>query len=184
MQIQSAGVKKSGLIIDDDGRANVLASTQPEDRIVNKKNGKVWSVNFEAIAANATVLFAYVKNTGNTALYCTDIRCIARDANTVLWVQKVTGTVGGGTTITDITSRSLGATVAPSITAETATAATGLTGLTKTGNLFPISGKQDDMGHLRTTSNIIITPGSAIALYTLIANATNGIHGTFSLVEL
>jgi hypothetical protein len=65
-----------------------------------------------------------------------------------------------------------------------ATAATGLTGLTKVANLFHAGSLDNKSSHLRTTSNIIIPPGGALAVKIRTANATLCVTATWSLVEV
>ncbi len=178
------GAKIYAMAVDSEGRASVFAHAESEDRHINQVSGKVWSVNYEAVTADAGVFALYFKNTGSTHLHITDVRNHCRDAASELHWEGVTGTVGGGTALTDISSRNIGNSVALAATAEDADASTGLTGLSSTGVVFKSGSLDNKTSHLRTTSNLILGPGTAVALKVITANATNGISGTVSVVEI
>lgn len=178
------GAKIYAMAVDSEGRASVFAHAESEDRHINQISGKMWSANYEAVLANAGVYALYLKNTGSVHIHITDVRNHARDAATEIHIEGVTGTVGGGTAITDIASRNIGNSVTPTMTFEDADAATGLTGLTANGTIFKTGSLDNQTSHLRTTSNIIVGPGAAVAWKIITANATNGISGTLSIVEV
>lgn len=178
------GAKIYAMAVDSEGRASVFAHAESEDRHINQTSGKVWSINYEAVLANAGTYALYIKNTGSKHIHITDVRNHARDVATELHWEGVTGTVGGGTALSDISSRNIGNSVELEATAEDANAATGLTGLTSTGVAFKSGSLDNQSTHLRTTSNIILKPGTSVALKVITANATNGISGTVSIVEI
>lgn len=178
------GAKIYALAVDSQGRASVAAASESEDRHINQTSGKVWSINYEALAVNASVYGIYIQNNSTTHYHITDVRNHARDAATELHVDFVTGTVGGGTALTDVISRNAGASTSPTATIHDADAATGLTGLTRAGAFFKAGSLDNQTSHLITSSNIILGPGKACAVKFLTANATNGVSGTISMVEV
>lgn len=181
------GAKMFAMAVDSQGRAQVLAAAESEDRHINQISGKVWSVDIDGVVANAGTYIAYFENTDNVNYHLTDMRAHAMDAVTLIDIDEVSAnTVGNGTAFTDaqITERNTGKTVAPEGNMALASSATGLTGLTKVGNLFHAGSLDVKSTHLSTSSNIIISPGGVIAIKILTANATNGMSITFSFVEV
>ena len=83
-----------------------------------------------------------------------------------------------------VASRNIGNSTVPTGNMDSATSATGLTGLTKVANMFHAGSLDNQSSHLRTTSNIIIPPGAALAVKVLTANATLGVTITWSMVEV
>ena len=179
LQIEDGHGSGKTLKIDSEGRATVLAVTQPEDLHINQENGKIWSIPFDGLnPAGAGDFVVYIKNTGNKTLKISDIRVTADTTATQLEVHHVSGTVAGGSAITPVT-RNLGSANEPSGIIESGT---DLTGLTSQGILFFIQcvtvGKEE---HLHTTSNLLLTKGTAIAL--LVETATANLTGVISLIE-
>jgi len=180
------GAKIHRVSVDDEGRLFTFAVSENEDRHINQKNGKVWSAVINGVAIDAGQYIAYFKNTGTANYHLTDIRAHMQFAASMYTVEFVSGTVGGGTSLlpAEITSRNLGSSTDPIGTMEYATAATGLTGLTSEGVLFYAGSLDNKSSHLRTSSNIIIPPGTAIAIKVITANAAPGVTMTGSFVEV
>jgi len=182
--IGRVGAKTYAMAVDSQGRASVSAASEPEDRHINQTSGKVWSVNYTALAVNAGVYGLYVKNTGTKHLHITDLRNHCRDAASEIEVDYVSGTAAG-TAATDTTiSRNAGTDATPSADIFETSAATGITGLTDEGRFFSAGSLDSQTTHLSTSSNIIIGPGTACAVKWVTANATNGVTGTLSIVEV
>ena len=173
--------------VDSEGRIRTFAVTEGEDRHINKESGKVWSIDLDGITANAGVYIAWFQNTSTVNYHMTDMRAHCNDAASILDIDEVTvGTIGGNTAFaaTDVASRFIGNSTSPIGNMDYATAATGLTGLTKISNIFHAGSLDNQTSHLRTTSNILIPPGAALAVNVRTANATNGLTITWSLVEV
>lgn len=165
--------------VDDHGRLMTFSVTEAEDKHVNKHTGKVWSLPFTTTPVGPSDAFFYLKNTGAVNLFITDIRVDVAAAE-VVTVNKVTGTptfTSGG----DITaiSRNLGAALEPDATIKYDT---NTTGLVDAGELFFLTCEANKLSHLRTSSNILVTPGSAIALYATTGAAA--IKGMVSVVGI
>jgi len=172
----------SGKFVDvtEDEHLKVDSVTRTKDNFINGDSGKVWSLPFTAIdPAGASDKFFYLKNTGSVPLRVTDIR-ISSTVVGIAYAQKVSGTPSyvGATAITPV-SRRTGKN--PTLQA-TANTDTDITGLTDEGNWFDLpcdsAGKQH---HLRTSSNMIIDPGGAMALEW--DTSTGILTGTVSVVE-
>jgi hypothetical protein len=185
--INSSGVIPYKMKVDSQGRGVVTAATESEDRHININTGKVWSADIDGVTANAGIYIAYFQNTSQVSYHVTDMRVHCNDAASIIDVDEVTvGTIGGETAFlpSSIASRQVGNSVNPVGDMAYATAATGLTGLTKVANLFHAGSLDNKSSHLRTTSNIIIPPGGALAVKIRTANATLGVTATWSLVEV
>lgn len=181
------GAKMYAWSIDSQGRGQVAASSEAEDRHINQISGKVWSIDLDGVLANAGTYVAWFRNTGQAFYHLTDMRAHCLDAASILDLDEViVGTIGNNTALSDstIASRNLGNTVAPTGDADYATDATGLTGLTKISTIFHAGSLDNQSSHLRTTSNIIIPPGGSLAVKVITANATNGLQITWSIVEV
>jgi len=174
MRIQSGGHTNNEAIVDTEGRLSVFSVSEEEDKHVNKHRGKVWSCPFTVTPTGAGDYFFYLKNTGTEDYFITDVRIDAASAE-VIGVHVVTGTASAGTTITPV-NRNLGTTVSPDATIEYSV---DTTGLTDAGEVFFLTCEANKLSHLRTTSNIIITPGSSIAL-----KATTGAVALKCMVSL
>lgn len=155
----------NGTYIDvtDENRMKVSAISSFLDFHTNRDNGEVWSVFMESInPVGANDKFFYFKNDGDADYAITDIRASAATTAGRLYVKKVIGTATftAGVDLTPV-SRNTG--LSPTISA-TIKSDTDITGLTDDGVFFyqdlDTVGK---MEHLRTSSNIIISPGKAIA---------------------
>ena len=185
--ITSSGVIPYKMKVDSQGRGIVSAAVEAEDRHINIVNGKVWSIDLDDAVANAGTYVAYFQNTSQVNYHMTDMRAHCQDAASILDVDEVSvGTVGNNTSFlpNQVNSRQIGNSTVPTGNMAYATDATGLTGLTKVGSIFHTGSLDNQTSHLRTTSNIIIPPGAALAIKVITANATNGIKFTWSMVEV
>lgn len=177
-QISDASGKSYGAKVDSSNRIYTLSTIQTLDRSYNE-GGYVHSVYFEVTPAGANDYFFYLKNNGLKNLFITDIR-ISSTVATELYYNKVSGTPSY-TSATDITTtnRNLGSskTITSTIKYDT-----DITGLTNEGTIFfqqcPVA---DTLYHLRTSSNIIIPQGSAVAFQRVAA--TGQIDCLISIVE-
>jgi len=148
-------------IVDNENRLKTFAVTQAEDKHTNEE-GFYNSVFFEVTPAGASDKFFYLENTGTEDLTITDIRISSSVATNIL-LRKVTGTPTYVTgTAAEITNRNLGSSKTPSIDAQFDT---DITALTDDGVLlFQECAVADTLYHFRTSSNIIIPQGQAVAL--------------------
>ena len=190
--LTSSGVIPYKMKVDSEGRGIVAASVQAEDRHINQHNGKVWSVDLDEIDTNAStkatpLYVAYFQNTSDFHYHMTDMRAHCHDNAGMIDVDEVTvGTIGNNTSFlpNQVASRNVGTSSSPTGNMASATSATGLTGLTKVANLFHAGSLDNKSSHLRTTSNVIIPPGTSVAIAVRALNATNGVSFTWSLVEV
>ncbi|MEN8171415.1 MAG: hypothetical protein ABFS03_00895 [Chloroflexota bacterium] len=165
--------------VDDHGRLLGFNIVEDEDKHVNRHVGKVWSIPFTATPLGAGDYFFYFKNTGTENYFITDIRIDAAAAD-VIGVHKVSGTpvYVTGTDIVPVT-RNTGSTLEPVATAKFDT---DITGLTDDGEMFFMTCEANKLAHLRTSSNIIVTPGASIALQA--ATGTAALKCMVSIVGL
>lgn len=185
--IGRTGAKSYALSIDSEGRAQIAASSESEDRHINQVSGKVWSIDLDGAVANAGTYVAWFQNTSQVFYHMTDMRAHCLDAASILDIDEVTvGTIGNQTAFlpAQVASRNIGNSTVPVGNMDFATDATGLTGLTKVANIFHAGNLDNKSSHLSTTSNIIIPPGAALAINVITANATNGVTFTWSMVEV
>jgi hypothetical protein len=181
------GAHLHALSVDSEGRAEVFASSESEDRHINQVSGKVWSIDMDGVVANAGTYIAWFQNTSQEFYHLTDMRTHCNDAASIIDIDEVTvGVIGNNTAFLpdDIASRHIGKSTVPIGNMDHATTATGLTGLTKVANLFHAGNLDYKSSHLRTTSNVILPPGAALAVKILTANATLGMTITWSMVEV
>lgn len=160
--------------VDDENRLSVFAVTQNEDKHANVE-GRYWSILVDVTTVAADADFFYITNTGTKDLFITDVRISSSVAN-FLQYKKVTGAPAGGTE-PQITNRKLGDPAAPDATILEAVA---ITGLSDDGVVFfeePEAGKR---ATLKTTSNIIIPQGQALAFD---AESAARLRGIISLSE-
>lgn len=161
--------------VDSGNRLRVFSVSEPGDFHVNK-DGRVWSLDVSLTPTDADDYFFYIKNTGTTDLGISDFR-ISSTVATEIAIEKVTGTVVGGTEL-PLIARNLGSSRVPSATIESGVS---LTGLTKVGRLFFMElDTVDRLYHLSTSSNIIIPQGASLAIKRVAA--TGLINATISLV--
>lgn len=164
--------------VDSKNRVAVLSTSKPFDKTINEEGG-VFSIHFTVTPAGANDYFFYYKNTGTTDASITDIRISSSVATNIL-VEHVSGTPSY-TSDTDLipTNRNLGS--SKELTA-TIKSDTDTTGLTTEGVLFFIEcDTANRLEHLRTSSNIIIPQGSAVALKRV--EATGAIECVVSVVD-
>ena len=147
--------------VDNENRIAAFAVSQSEDKHTNLE-GFYNSVYFEVTPAGAGDYFLYLQNTGVDEISITDIR-ISSTVPTNILLHKVSGTpvyVTG--TDAQITNRNLGSSKVPSVVSKLDT---DITGLENEGVLlFQECPAADTLYHFRTSSNIIIPQGQAVAL--------------------
>lgn len=162
--------------VDEKKRLQVLAVSEHEDRRRNTE-GKYWSAYFTNTPAGANDDFFYLKNNGTKDLCITDVR-ISSTVPTQLFYKHVTGTAVDGTPIV-LVNRNLGTSTVPDATVEQGV---DITGLSDVGVIFfEEAAIADTMYSLKTTSNIIIPQGQAIAFERV--EATGLIHCVVSVSE-
>lgn len=168
MIIQDSTTGKTA-IVDDENRLKTFSVTQAEDKHTNIE-GHYNSIYFEVTPTGANDKFFYLKNTGVVDLAITDIRISSTVATNVL-LDKVTGTPTYVTgTDAQITNRNLGSSQIPDIIAKYDT---DITTVTDEGVLlFQECPVADTLYHFRTSSNIIIPQGQAVALQRVAATGT------------
>jgi hypothetical protein len=182
MTIESGGVKKNVALIDGLGRLLSLATTQAEDREVNKRTGESWSLDFDDTIAGAGKYFLYFENTGADTYLFTDFRLIG-SAATLVEIDCVSGTAADAApqAISPL-SRNTGK--IPQMDVNTFYG-TDITGLTDKGRFFPMQIEAaNKLEHLRTTSGIIVEPGGAIALKTIGAATIQGMLSVYKVEKI
>ena len=149
----------------------------PEDRFANKE-GKTWTIRSNTTPVGAADYIFYFKNTGTKTYAITDVRAFPSGASKLLIeVVEGTPTFAAGADLTPV-ARNLGS--SEPITA-TIKEDTNTTGLTSKGVLFTLPCEASVEKHLRTTSNIIIPPGQAIAMQT---EGTTTVDCIWSVTEI
>lgn len=176
MKIQDGAGSGYEAAVDNENRLATTSVIETRDKHVNRHSGKAWSFPFTTTPTGAGDYFFYFKNTGTEDYFLTDIRLDAASAE-VVGVDSVSGTASfaGGAAITPV-NRNLSSEVVPSATVQYDT---DTTGLTKVGEIFFLTCEANVMCHLRTTSNVVITPGKAIALRAV--TGAIAIQGTISI---
>jgi hypothetical protein len=142
-------------------QAHVLSSSYANDLVANLRDEKVWSIYFTATATGANDYFFYLKNNGDKTLRITDIR-VSSTVATRLEYDIVTGTptYSSETAITP-TNRNTGS---ASEVLATINYDADITNLTKQGTVFFEDIKRTGkIYHVRTSSNIVLKRGGAIA---------------------
>jgi len=179
LRIEDATGSGFGLKVDGKNRAHARAVSEAKDFDINLSNGKAWSLPFgpqDPTGANDFIF--YLKNTGEKDISITDFRLSATGAGSRIQINHVIGTAVGGATITEV-AKNLGSTELLSATAEEGT---DITGLTSQGTIFFMElTVVDTLYQLKTTSNIVIPRGTAIAI--LVETATSVVTGVVSVVE-
>jgi hypothetical protein len=155
--------------VNANSQIDTFAVVEAEDKF-NSKSGKTWSVTQSTTPVGANDYIFYFKNTSNNQTYVvTDVRATAAAA-TLLSIDAVEGTptYAAGADLTPVNrNRGKSETITGTIKEDTNT-----TGLTDLGRLFPVQVEgANQLSHLRTTSNIIIPPGQAIAMESSAATA-------------
>lgn len=151
--------------VNDENRLLVSAVSVTEDKHLNTEE-RYWSVYVEETTPGTNDYFFYLKNNGLKDLNLTDIRISSSvDLNTVYY-ERVSGAAVGGTDA-QITSRNVGS---PKQIAGDVLSGADITGLTPLGVLFFQKCDVQSRGyHLRTSSNVIIPQGQAIAFRSALA---------------
>ncbi len=183
MQQEGPGVGGKGInimVVDESGRGHTHATTIHEDKVANE-DGHYWTIDIDAItAAGAGDFFFYLKNEGSVDIGITDWRGFSTVINQID-IMRVNGDptyVGGGTNISP-TARKLGQGSVPDATIKTDT---DITGLTEHGRLFFLKyDTADKTFHDKTTANIIIPQGQAIAFKRI--EATGAVTINLSLIQ-
>lgn len=168
--------------VTSENRLKSRAVTQKHDLYENHSEGKVWSIFFEDInPVGANDKFFYFKNTGNKDYALTDIRASCTTTTGRLYIKTVSGTPTF-TAGTDLIPASRNAGKSPVIDA-TIKSDTDTTGLTDDGDMFYMElSAVSTLYHLNPSSNIIISPGKAIAFEW--GPATGEVTATVSIIEL
>ena len=162
--------------VDDQNRLLSFTVAQPQDKDLNLKS-RVFTARFTNTPTADGDNFFYLKNDGVKDLFVTDIR-ISSSVVTQILYNHVSGTAVGGTTVTPL-NRNLGSSRTLTATIEQGV---DITGLTDIGVIFfeecVVANK---LFHLRSSSNIIIPQGQAIAFQRV--EATGLIDCVVSMVE-
>lgn len=161
MRIEGGNGKGYEAAVDSEGRLQAFSVVEAQDKHVNIHTGKVWSFPFTTTPVGAGDYFFYFKNTSSEDYLLTDIRIDAATAE-VVGLHKVTGTAvfTAGGDITPV-NRNLGSALTPTATAKYDT---DTTGLADGGEIYFLTCEANSLSHLRASSNVVITPGSSIAL--------------------
>lgn len=165
--------------VTDDNQLSVAAITEPQDKFQNRI-GNTWSVTQSTTPVGANDYIFYFKNTSSSITYViTDVRATAAAA-TLLSIDYVEGSPTY-TAASDLTPvpRNLGIST---LISSTIKEDTDITGLTDNGRLFPLQVESaNKLSHLRTSSNIIIPPGQAVAMA---SSAVTAVESTWSISVL
>lgn len=163
--------------VDDDGRLTVFADTQPWEEHRNRE-GAALSLHFTVAAAGANDFFWYFKNTGTSDVFLHKIRMSSTVATEVT-LESVIGTPAFVTgSPPAVTVKKLGS---PNTLIADNTFDTNITGLTSQGIIyFEKLSIINTRFTLKSSSNIIIPQGQAIALKRVAA--TGAVDVVVSLV--
>lgn len=163
--IQDAATGRTATV-DNENRLLTFSVSQAEDKHTNLE-GHYNSIYFQVTPAGANDKFFYLQNTGLFDLTITDIR-ISSTVPTSILLNKVTGTpvyVTG--TDAQVTNRNLGSSQVPSVISKYDT---DITNLVDGGVLlYQECDVASRLYHFKTTSNIIIPQGQAVALQRIAA---------------
>lgn len=179
MIIKDGGGTGYTAAVDVENRLQTFAITQHEDKHTNLE-GLYWSLYATVTPAGANDYFWYIENTGIFDLAITDLR-VKSSVVSDIYLKVVSGTPSYVTgTDVEVTNRNLGSSQVPSLTAKYDT---DITGLTDEGTLFFMSlDTTNEMFHLRTSSNVIIPQGKAVALQR--QSATGEVSALISLARV
>ena len=161
MRIKDGGGSSREAKVTENQQLETFSVVEPGDKF-NNRFGKTWTINSTSTPVGANDYIFYFKNTGTKTYALTDVRATAAAA-TLLSLDHVSGTptFAAGTDLTPV-NRNLTSSETIDATIKQDTNTTGLTDL---GRLFPIQVESaNKLAHLRTTSNILIPPGQAIAI--------------------
>jgi hypothetical protein len=160
MNIEDAATGRTA-IVDEEFRLKTFSIVQSEDKHTNVE-GDYNSLYMQVTPAGAGDYFWYLVNDGQADVTITDIRIVSTVA-TQINIHIVTGTpIYVAATDTLNTNKNLGSNKVPKITSKYDT---NITGLTSGGILlFDSIDTPNELVHMKTTSNIIIPQGQAVAL--------------------
>ncbi len=153
-------------LVDDEGRLSVFSVSEPEDKHINREGG-VHSAYFMETPSGSDNYFFYLKNTGTSDLFLTDVRISSTVPTTVYYEFVSGGPVFSAESPITSTNRNLGATntVDAVISSDP-----DVTGLVSNGILFFEKITAADTRYkLSTTSTIIIPQGKSVAFRSLVA---------------
>lgn len=175
--LDDGAVREVGLEAKD--RLKTSSINVSSERFINERDKKYWSIPFIITPTGANDYFVYIRNDSDNNLHITDFRISSTVAG-IVHINGVTGTVGNGSNITT-GNRTVGNanTLESGATVETSVAFTGLT--KEAGTRFYMTLEADKQSHLRTSGNIILPKGQAIAL--LWDTATGALTGIVSAFE-
>lgn len=173
----TGGSSKNDMDVDGFNRGLTNSTIQSKDHFINVEGGKSWSIPFSVAPSATGKVFFHYTNTGEDDVNFTDFRF---SASVVGYIE-----VGFATgTAVDVSATSLSpvgrnsgksAPLAATIKSDT-----GATGLTSSGTNFYIDldtvNKQE---HLRTSSNLILTPNNTLILNWV--GATSTVRGVVSV---
>jgi len=153
------------VLVNEENRLMVSAVALSEDKHLNSEE-RYWSAYFEDTTLAADEYFFYFKNTGLKDLNLTDVRVSSSVSLNTMYYEHVSG-VAAGTTDVTVTSRNLGS---PKEVTGLVQSGAGITGLTNIGELFFQKCDVAARGyHLKSSSNVIIPQGQAIAFRSALA---------------
>jgi hypothetical protein len=167
--------------VDVRNRLEVFAVTEPEDKHATRE-GKTWSYYFTTTPVGAGDYFFYFENTGDEIYAITDIRVMCASADTIN-VHGVSGTpsYAAGADVTAVNRNRGLSSISPTATCKKDT---NTTGLTDDGTIFFIRcHTANEMEHLRTSSNIHIPRGAAVALEAVTGTALITCIVSMSIIE-
>ena len=178
--IQDAASGKTA-IVNSSHRLLVGSVSRSEDRQSNI-NGDYYSAFFQVTPAATNDYFFYLRNDGVDDVTVTDFR-MSSTALTRLLIHRVVGApVFSGTDTTAITSRNLGSSKEPIVTARDDA---DITGLTSEGIMFfEDMSAVDTLFDLRLSSTIIIPQGQAIAMQLIGATGVITVDVSISKVDI
>lgn len=180
MRLEDGAGNNGDAKVNHNQQLDTFSVIEPEDKY-NARNGKTWSVTQSTTPVGANDYVFYFKNTSNNETYVvTDVRATAAAA-TLLSIDAVSGTptFTAGADLSQVNrNRGASATMTATIKEDTDT-----TGLTDDGRIFPLQVEAaNKLAHLRTSSNIHIPPGQAIAMESSAVTAVTTTW-SFSILE-
>jgi len=155
--------------VNDDNELEVRATTVERSEWENHNNQRAYAMYFSQAAANSATneCLGYLKNTSDDDMIITEVAIHSVAADTV-YISKVTGTAGGGSSITP-TNMNLGS-------GKTAVATTmqhtAITGLTDGGRLLSFYLAANAFVVRQPESTIVVKKNSAVGIY-VSANQAN-----------
>lgn len=151
--------------VNDENRLLVSSVSVTEDKHLNTEE-RYWSIYLAETTPGADDYFFYFKNNGLKDLNITDVRVSSSANLNTMYYERVSGVAVGGTDA-QTTNRNAGS--PKEITGDVLSGAD-ITGLTPLGMMFFQKCDVLSRGyHLRTSSNIIVPQGQAIAFRSALA---------------